>query len=153
MIVSEQNIVTASFGQIFVDNLYVLTSSFQSGSNKIGDSLSDNHEFTGSVSVTGSFDVCGTISQCGNPITLPSVYTQSIGDNSNQSFTVTHNLNSTLVSVHMLNQTSTQIYYPTQQTASVIRGSFHAFITGSNSVVINTPYIPTTNEFLIVVKT
>jgi hypothetical protein len=53
----------------------------------------------------------------------------------------------------MLSQTSAQIYYPTQQTASLARGSFHAFITGSNSVVINTPYTPNTDEFLIVLKT
>jgi hypothetical protein len=103
--------------------------------------------------VTGSIDISGSISQYGTPITLPSVYTQSIGDNSNQSFTITHNLNSTLVSVHMLNSTSTQIYYPTQQTASVVRGSFHAFISGSNTVIVNTPYVPNTNEFLIVIKT
>jgi hypothetical protein len=103
--------------------------------------------------VTGSIDISGSIFQHGIPITLPSVYTQSIGNNSNQSFTINHNLNSILVSVHMLNSTSTQIYYPTQQTASLVRGSFHAFISGSNTVVVNTPYVPTTNEFLIVVKT
>ena len=101
-----------------------------------------------------SADISGSILQYGNTITLPSVYTQSIGNNLSSSFFINHNLNSIFVSVHMLNSSaSTQIYYPTQQTASLVRGSFHAFISGSNAVTINTPYIPTTNEFLVVVKT
>jgi hypothetical protein len=106
------------------------------------------------LAVTGSIDISGSILQYGNTITLPSVYTQSIGNNLSSSFFINHNLNSIFVSVHMLNSSaSTQIYYPTQQTASLVRGSFHAFISGSNAVTINTPYTASVNEFLVVIKT
>jgi len=106
------------------------------------------------LAVTGSIDISGSILQYGNTITLPSVYTKSIGNNLSSSFFINHNLNSIFVSVHMLNSSaSTQIYYPTQQTASLVRGSFHAFISGSNAVTINTPYTASANEFLVVIKT
>jgi hypothetical protein len=68
MIVSEQNIVTASFGQIFVDKLYVSNSFFQSGSSKFGDDISDTHELIGSVSISGSQLISGSLTLTRPPL-------------------------------------------------------------------------------------
>jgi len=82
-----------------------------------------------------------------------SIYSTTIGDNLATSFGVTHSLGSVLVSVHMLNTSTQQIYYPTAQTSSVLRGSFHGFIDTSNTLTIKTPYTASVGEFTVVVKT
>jgi len=106
--------------------------------------------FAGSVAGYLTFDSNGNILTSAGGATT---YTTNIGNGSATSFGVTHSLSSQTVSVHMINTSTQQVYYPTSQTASGARGSFHAFIDTINTLTIRTPYIPNTNEFMVVVKT
>ena len=70
--VNENLIVTGSItANTFIENIVTQSIDYSSGDNQIGNSLSDNHRFTGSVDITGSLKLNGySVNEISNDETL-----------------------------------------------------------------------------------
>jgi len=78
--INENLIVTGSItANTFVENVVTQSIDFSSGDNQIGNSLSDNHRFTGSVDITGSLKLNGySVNEISNDETLADASTTAL---------------------------------------------------------------------------